>query len=264
VGDWGTGKDGAIRVARAIRGTNPDHVVHLGDVYHTGTRKEVEKKFLAILRAHGPPKPRTKYWAIPGNHEMFSKGDGYYAKTLPFCDGQTASCFALENAHWRFIALDTAYHDHDIFEGQHQWLRNLVRTDPAKKKILISHHQVFSPSDGRPNDAGLRSTSEQLLAGADVFAWFWGHEHRAVIYEQSPAFGNYRARCIGHGGKDVSPFKPKAGLPSAPVRTVWEVPDPNNPARIQNGFALLKLDGAKIEVSYVDETGFEFHPEEWS
>jgi hypothetical protein len=38
-----------------------------------------------------------------------------------------------------------------------------------------------------------------ILTGGHVFAWYWGHEHRCVLYDRhDPWF--MHGRCVGHGG----------------------------------------------------------------
>jgi 3',5'-cyclic AMP phosphodiesterase CpdA len=98
VGDFGTAKPRAIRVAQAIRAAKPDHVIHLGDIYPSGTPEIARRHFIDVWRAHGPDPARTKYWAMNGNHEMAAEGTGYFADVLDFC-GQRTSYFSLQNEH---------------------------------------------------------------------------------------------------------------------------------------------------------------------
>ncbi|MBA3639460.1 MAG: metallophosphoesterase, partial [Acidobacteria bacterium] len=92
VSDWGTGNGHAIAVARQIAERRPDHVIHLGDVYYSGTPREMQKNFLSVWTGHGPRDAR--YWALNANHEMYSGGYGYFQHVLP-AFGQPASYFNL-------------------------------------------------------------------------------------------------------------------------------------------------------------------------
>src|SRR5262249_16133032 len=39
----------------------------------------------------------------------------------------------------------------------------------------------------------------EWLMAHKIFAWYWGHEHRCVLYDQHPTWGLF-GRCIGHSG----------------------------------------------------------------
>jgi hypothetical protein len=39
----------------------------------------------------------------------------------------------------------------------------------------------------------------KFLAQKKITMWYWGHEHRCVLYDPHPKYG-LLARCIGHGG----------------------------------------------------------------
>lgn len=194
--DWATGLYGAPASARCIAAAKPGftHVIHLGDVYYSGTTSEIDARFIAFW----PNVKDARSFACNGNHEMYSGGHGYFGKALPLF-GQQASYFALENEHWLLVGLDTAYKDHSLNKEQLGWL-SLMLKDPARKKkklVLLSHHQPFSLLEGQgPN---LISFLRLLLDQGAIHAWYWGHEHRCAIYDRHPVW-KMAGRCIGHGG----------------------------------------------------------------
>jgi hypothetical protein len=103
--DWGTGEETARRVMRQIKLQNPTHAVHLGDVYYSGTEKEIQRRFLDIIDAEGPSPTTCTYLALNSNHEMYSGGHAYFELTLKTRFQQEASYFNLRNAHWQLIGL---------------------------------------------------------------------------------------------------------------------------------------------------------------
>lgn len=123
--DWATGLYGAPRIAETIDRMGADRpfdlLMHLGDVYYSGTPEEVDERFLQLW----PTKAGTRNRALNGNHDMYSGGFGYFKQILP-AFGQEGSYFALQNEHWVLVGLDTAYVDHDIDTTQVAWL-NLAR-----------------------------------------------------------------------------------------------------------------------------------------
>lgn len=196
LGDWGTGMYGAPACSQTIENDAQGYAVrlHLGDVYYSGNKNEVQERFLDIW-----PKNKTGEEinrACNSNHEMYTGGHAYFNRTLAMFN-QSASYFALENDHWILAGLDTAYKEKDLKGQQVEWLTNLVNNAQGRKVILFSHHQPFSPFDGgHPN---VTTKLGNLLGNHQIFAWYWGHEHRCVIYEEHAAW-KLHGRCVGHGG----------------------------------------------------------------
>src|SRR5437773_2763535 len=66
-GDWGTGLYGAPEVSKQIeKASGIDIVMHLGDVYYSGTEGEFKDRFTKLW----PKKPGALHRALNGNHEM--------------------------------------------------------------------------------------------------------------------------------------------------------------------------------------------------
>ncbi|MGE0451626.1 MAG: hypothetical protein AB7Q29_18780, partial [Vicinamibacterales bacterium] len=93
--------------------------------------------------------------------------------------------------------LDTAYEDHDLAQDQAAWLQRLIDGAGSRKVVLVSHHQPFSLQDSQ--GPKLVAKLGNLLGRRRIFAWYWGHEHRCVLYDPHPAWG-VLGRCVGHGG----------------------------------------------------------------
>jgi hypothetical protein len=245
--DWGTGEETARRVMRQIALQNPTHAIHLGDVYYSGTEKEIQRRFLDIIDAEGPPPAACTYLALNSNHEMYSGGHAYFELTLKTRFHQEASYFNLRNAHWQLMGLDSGYEDHGLQDPQQEWLAaQLAASGP--RNILLTHHQLFSPFESRAFDRKLHRKLEPLLGR--VFAWFWGHEHRTIVYGKHKGI---HARCIGHGAipEDVPYGPPK--FSDVPILQIDERPGPDGDN--MHGFALLRFDGDRLNVSYIDELG---------
>lgn len=193
LGDWGTNLYGAPVSAASIKRIGGYKLLlHLGDIYYSGTKTEVQQRFLDAWPTSAGEVSR----ALNGNHEMYSGGFAYFEDILPRF-GQASSYFALQNKHWMLIGLDTACTDHAIDDLQTQWLKSLVQKAGQRKVILFSHHQPFSRLDKQGPD--LQAALAELFQKQAITAWYWGHEHECVIYDKHPTFG-LLGRCIGHGG----------------------------------------------------------------
>lgn len=119
VGDIGTGTDVAAAVLSSALGFHPDAVLHLGDVYFSGTHFETRHRLIGLVRSvlgkRGVP-----FFTVPGNHEYFT-GAGSYLTALDSGDlviepgqQQVTSYFCLrtEDDGWQFLGMDTGYNGH--------------------------------------------------------------------------------------------------------------------------------------------------------
>jgi uncharacterized caspase-like protein len=281
VGDWGTGGDAARRIAWQMAQLKPDILVHLGDIYYSGTVAECKENFTDIIDSEFE-RVTTKLpvFTITGNHDMYSGGEGFYNLIDGLNDGamkQTASYFCLRTADgaWQMLGMDTGYNDYSplsvldnltfIEADEEDWHVERIREFPGKT-ILLSHHQPFSAfaqigsasADGDllPHNPRLLASHRRFRAtGRDIPMWLWGHEHSLSIYE--PYEGVERGRCIGHGGIPVlsgeEPYRPLAGLRRPVPRLRGPRPALAGGA-FPNGFAMLSLAENKIDY-YQDKNG---------
>ena len=201
IGDWGTGLYGAPVCGQSIQAdpVGYDLLLHLGDVYYAGLADEIDDRFLKFW----PKVPHSISRSLNGNHEMYTGGHGYFEKILP-AFGQTSSYFAFQNDYWVLAALDSAYNqpfggqEGDLNRQQVDWLRGIIAAAGPRKIVLFTHHQPFSLLDTSQGPLLVKAL-EELLDARKIFAWYWGHEHRCVLYDQHEKFA-FRGRCVGHGG----------------------------------------------------------------
>ncbi len=266
--DWGTGLYGSPEISKSIAkdGRGFQLVMHLGDTYYSGTGREVRERLIDNW-----PKTTAIGRALNGNHEMYSGGKAYFDEVLAFLR-QPASCFAYQNTNWLLVGMDTAYIDHNLDErdrhggwktGQIEWLKKLVEAaGPTRNVILFSHHQPFSQLD-KQGPKLVAALGSELLGR--IKAWFWGHEHRCVIYSAHPEHG-FLGRCIGHGG--FPEFRDRFGKPgsdqlqwhrlkateNAPEAEVLDGPNRfvvGDESRYSpHGFVTLEFDGRECLESY--------------
>ena len=258
--DWGTGLYGAPAITKCIEGLDRcDVVLHLGDTYYSGEDNEIRDRLVGSW----PKRPNgTLNRALNGNHEMYSGGKGYFQALTGFFN-QPASCFALQNANWILICLDTAYEDFDLDPKQVAWVKSIVAGAGTRKLILFSHHQPFSQLDSQ--GPKLQVALADLLNSQRIHAWFWGHEHRLVLYDPHPKWG-FKGRCIGNGGfpgfRDdlpdahgnlyqwlilpAQPQAPKAQLLDGPNFWIPQDPEGFSP----HGYVVLDFDGPSVSETY--------------
>ncbi len=264
VSDWGTGTNEARRVAALLAAQKPDAVIHLGDIYFSGTADECTLHFLDPLR---DVLPDCRLFTLCGNHDVYSGGQGYYE--LLDRIGQPASYFCLRSPDhaWQILAADTGLHDRNPFDetdaltflepGEVTWHADKLHSFPGRT-IFLSHHQPFSAfrqigtaAQRSPVNLNLMQAYDTLAAAGSIDAWFWGHEHQLRIY--APYRGIAVGRKIGYGAIPVRATAdadvPMAGLIDPPellTNVALDVVD----GAYTHGFALLDLSSDAIEMSY--------------
>jgi hypothetical protein len=230
IGDWGTGlPDAAALLTDLMRNHNPAAIIHLGDIYYSGTPTECQTAYASVFtdvfNATLGQGKRIPVFTLAGNHDYYAFGYGFYAMFNGINNaiagaGQVATYFSLRTADdgWQFLAMDTGLNDSDpadqidpwyagpsLQPSEVQWLQLQLRRFPGAT-VLLSHHQLFS-ANAKLN--GMLSPYSDLpylnpyLVNAflpyfttDVAAWLWGHEHNFVLYENG-LFGLAKGRLIG-------------------------------------------------------------------
>jgi Calcineurin-like phosphoesterase len=274
VGDWGADNNVAQRVAAQIKASQPDIVIHLGDIYYAGQENEAEAtlKIWPMADATGAVPPGTSF-ALNGNHEMFCGGRAYFGTVFQKF-GQEASYFGLRNGSWQILAFDSAYVEDRLLSAtdapaidarlasQWEWLVDKMKTSPLPT-ILLSHHQPVSAfASDHAEGANLRQDFQKFLAaaGRSPFGWFFGHEHRCTFYDSTVV---PFARLIGHGCiPHAAPPANQQSDPNCEPFTKMNFRTNANGDAV-SGFALLSFNGEMIDIRYIDEDGFQFAEEVW-
>lgn len=142
IGDIGTGTDVAAAVIAAALSFKPDAVLHLGDVYYSGTQFEVEHRFAGLFHdVFEHAGSAVPVFTVPGNHEYFTGGVALLgcldSGQMAVSDDQrqSASYFCLRSADdgWQFLGMDTGFNGHAMSvaaKDQDAALRLLHARDP--------------------------------------------------------------------------------------------------------------------------------------
>jgi hypothetical protein len=274
-GDWGSGTNEAEKVAAQIRAGMPDFTIHLGDVYYTGNKAEIDENFLGIKSsAFDPtawPLGSKGTFSLLGNHEMFSHGTFYFDVLLPALK-QQASYFCLENDFWRIVAIDTGYNSTGLDFGPFKpsckipdevltWLASLNLAGDDRGLIVMSHHQPWSSFE-----TWYKTPAKQLAKFINrPVLWFWGHEHRMAIYGEYTMNGiTARGRLIGHGGMPITLKKPNNSKCFCAFTDMDLYPNSEGLSVGFNGYATLEFSRANLHVDYLDLNGHLVYSEAWT
>jgi hypothetical protein len=288
IADWGTGAEPARKVLEELRAQRPDILIHLGDIYYSGTPDECRDKFEALVNAvFERPQSGIPVFTLCGNHDMYCGGVGYYdlikrlnaglsdAKGCSLVQPASFFCLRAEDDSWQILAMDTGQHDYNPFhvttaltfveQEEQEWLLRRMQGFPGST-ILLSHHQLFSAFSqiGAPGVSGRLSAANPklldlynaLAASGRIVACFWGHEHNLCIYNSYASVE--RGRCMGHGAVPVfaadGPYDTLTNLDNPP--SIIDGTELSVQGSVYaHGFAILKLGSGTASAEYFEDGG---------
>ena len=287
IGDWGTGMEDAACLLQTLLNTHqPDVIVHLGDIYYSGTPDECAANYSQIFdTAFQKYGKRLPVFTIPGNHDYYAFGYGYYEMVtamnsfLPAAV-QEASYFCLrtEDNGWQFLGMDTGYNDANPADQFNTYYAgpqlNASEITWHKDKLdnfegatlLFSHHQMYSHHaklNGSLSSYGSYPNLNKYLL--DVFrpyfngkvaGWMWGHEHNQVIY-QDGLYGLPKGRLTGASAfEEMTSENPyTVNYPNVPIQSQYQLG--NSYGYYNHGYAIIDLSVRQnptdpVEISYYE------------
>jgi hypothetical protein len=286
IGDWGTHMpDNAGLLRQALKKFNPHAIIHLGDVYYSGTQEECTANILDVLDqiiADVKPPKRPAFFTIPGNHDYYSGGSGFYQTIDKVNSGlagctQPASYFCLrsEDGIWQFLAMDTGHGDRnpaqnrapDLQASEVAWLRDKLENFSGTT-ILLSHHQLISAYE-KLNDGPRPYLNESLYATFKPYferiaAWYWGHEHNLVLYEndlqiQAGDLALKKGRLVGCSAYEEAQSEKPYTIHFPAARFIKDMPrlqlskyKTDLQSYYNHAFAILDISPDKITASYYE------------
>lgn len=207
IGDWGTGEPDADALLKAVMGHNPDVILHLGDIYEAGLPLEMEEHFLKPINdTCGNNRPPIL--TIPGNHEYFSGGKGFFELIDVLNGGKTSDwhqeasffCLRSDDGKYQFIGADSGLGciDHpsspDLEESEIEWHKAQIEGFKGRT-IFMTHHQLIAVDHEingyarrDPNGYGyfnrhfVEAFKERISGTSETYfdrihLWLWGHAH---------------------------------------------------------------------------------------
>lgn len=280
--DWATGSKSSINLLEEVAKLNPDIVIHLGDVYFSGTLKETKNNLVKPFKKY--LSPQTKVFVIPGNHDYYSGNEGINYSLESF--NQTSTFFSLYNSKIQIEGMDTGFNDSNCFnilrershnvtvvEEEQEWHlhRSAIALEEKRKLIFLSHHQVISPwihaghVNGKLSPLNIDFFNQFRTVISSVDLWLYGHDHSFAIMNPY-VFQNVvllRARLIGNGDcqyrdesysnyQNISPGHFETDENDIPNPSIKDIFPGSFDRLINNSFALLQSSKKEIVVSYYE------------
>lgn len=286
IGDWGTHlPDNRALLRQALKKFNPDAIIHLGDVYYSGTVEESTENVLDVMNAivaDLKPAKRPPFFSIPGNHDYYSGGAGFYevmAKINEGLDGaeQKASYFCLRTAddRWQFLGMDTGHGDRNpvdahpptLQDSEAQWHHDKLDKFPGST-ILLSHHQLVSAKE-KLNTTAHAFLNEHLYGLFSKYfdriaAWYWGHEHNFIIFQNDLAIRPgalplKKGRLVGCSAYEETLGEDPYAIVNPEARFIADMPrltrsrwKTDTQEFYNHAFAILDVSPDKIAASYYE------------
>jgi acid phosphatase type 7 len=240
-GDTRTRDDLHRRIAQAIAATEPEFVIHTGDLVADGFDTLQWPNFFSIekelLR-------KTVFFPVMGNHERDN------ARFYEFFDVKTPY-YSFDWGRSHFIVIDSDVSNvsgssvarERFWTEQERWLEDdLARNRKAEFRFVVMHHPPFTVNQTASHMSKQTPTLIPLFEKEKVTAVFGGHDHN---YQHHVKNGIHYI-VTGGGGAPLAPADP--ALPGITVKV--ESTEHYVAVRIQGGKAHIEaiaLDGRNIE-----------------
>jgi predicted phosphodiesterase len=189
VGDGPDGGTNAPRVARLIRGSKPDRVLYLGDVYEHGTMAEFSDNFAPI---YGQIAGRIS--PTPGNHDWplhLSGYDRYWEKAhgekVPYY-------YSFKSGGWQIISLNSEM-DHKAGSAQLAWLRSRL-TGKGTCRLAFWHRPRYSAGTVHGDQRDVQPFWDALAGHATIV--LAGHEHDMQRFKPRQGITEFVSGAGGH------------------------------------------------------------------
>jgi 3',5'-cyclic AMP phosphodiesterase CpdA len=202
------------RLARALKAateSGADHIVISGDLTQVGEDAEFEQ-FAEVL--HEARLPEDSVTLVPGNHDMYTHGNGWKKAMQGPLSRFAAASAALagkivDRGAVAFLPIDTTRFQTiawsgGVFTKETADAVDRRMTDPAfrhKAMVLVVHHPPFHPVRAMKWIDGLRGGTNvlELLARHPRLSLLHGHLHR--IFSHIVATSNAVGAALGPGAQ---------------------------------------------------------------
>lgn len=261
-GDSGNGSNTQRLMAERMVATNPDLVIHLGDlIYPAGAADDYKRNFFDPYREL---LARVPFMPTLGNHDVAT------ARGQPFLDVfdlpqngpggiQAERNFYFDYGCARFVGLDTnraaakengAITEREMAEIVAPWLRRVLCDSKAKWKFVYFHHPPYTGSTHSADQQKyVHDIFVPVFDGCGVDVVFSGHNH---LYERTKPIRGDKIVPVGQGVVYI--VSGAAGVSRYPE-------DEHPPAYIEKfnsevfSFTQIDLSPTKLELKQLDQAG---------
>lgn len=252
-GDSGRGKSDQYQLAQAMVQTQPDVLLHTGDVvYPGGERSDYRAKF---FEPYAPLLRRVPFWPCLGNHDINEPefGAAYYS-VFELPENGPAGV-APERNYWfdyanaRVVVVDSNLDETILQERVAPWVGEAFRDYAGDWRFVSLHHPAVSIGKHGPTER-VQAVLVPAFEAAGVDIVFCGHDH---IYQRTTALRGERPVELGEGVVYV--------VTGAGGAKLYEVAPPEQrPAYVRavnntdHSFTVLDVNGRRLELRQMMRT----------
>ena len=223
-------------IAGVLKYSNPDFVVHTGDLVENGNDASLWPIFFDIER---PLLSKVAFYPTLGNHERGAKN------YVDFMDAKPYYSFDWGTAHFSVIDSDlasaapTQAERNAFWAEETKWLESdLQSAQKADFRFLVAHHPPMTAVRNRQGDNPHMTALEPMLEKYKLTAGFFGHDHNYQHY----LLNGVHYFITGGGGAPLYDVDlPPAGITKKAVST--------------ENFVVINVDGAKAHVQAFKPNG---------
>lgn len=254
-GDSGEGVPAQYALGKRMATTNPDLLVHTGDlVYPNGARGDYRRKFFL---PYAPLLASTSFWPCLGNHDVSAPTADAYREVFALPENGPEG-LAPEHNYWfdfgaaRLVMLDSNLDEAALDNQVAPWLtRVFADCPPGRWRFVVFHHAPFTTWGKHPNKNSLkiRRSLVPAIERAHVDVVFCGHEHMYLRTEpirgETPAPDGVTYIISGAGGGRLYDPAPEEQWPSWLAK--WH--------NARHSFTLIEIDGHELRLTQQDADG---------
>lgn len=252
LGDSGTGLPAQYAVTAQIEATDPDYIIHAGDVVypsgHDGSYGRTVFGPFRRLMDHVP------IFLTLGNHDTKTLDGAPYLKNfiLPRNGPEAVEperCYSIDLGDVHLVSVDQTRDDTTMAEIILPWLEADLAASDAPWKFVFFHYPIYSSGmEDMPEPHVDRLAWTRIFDETGVDLCIAGHDH---FYERSVPIrdGNQVAPgkgtvylVSGNGGAGLYRMLPPTPFTAAANDQVY-------------GFTRVIVDGSRIEITHIDRSG---------
>lgn len=198
-GDSGKGTKEQYLLAARMPATDPDFVLHTGDVIYPGGERHHYRN--RLFRPYRDLLARVSFWPSIGNHDIFEPIDqSPYFDVFELPENGPPD-LAPERNYWfdyasaRVVVIDTELDETTLGDQVAPWLHEVMTETNVLWKFVVLHRPPYTAGSHAPSEA-VQNTLVPVFEETGVDVVFNGHDH---LYERTHPVRNGELAEDGNG-----------------------------------------------------------------
>jgi hypothetical protein len=205
-GDSGSGSDGQKSLAAQIEKSQPDFLLHTGDlIYPNGAAEDFDAHFFDVYKK---VLSRVPFYGALGNHDIATDNGQPFLDTFIFPQNGPIGVtpernYYIDYGNARIAVIDSTQDETALQTKIAPWLEKVMTHSNAVWKFAVMHHPAYS-SGPHGDTARIQKVLSPVFAKLHIDVVFAGHDHQ---YERFKPIDNVTYIVTGAGGAGRYPRK---------------------------------------------------------